>query len=198
MASDTTTIKQVLADAAAPLQTSDSGAALTFQLQQLVDQMQSLQTVQQAATDATVAQTQIVKTVTPRASSIASGSSSSEGIGSTLLDVLGSGLGLSPLISGILKLFGGDDSPTTAAAPVRFALPSSVSVNAGVSSSANGPFAVDSAQGGQPRAVTSQQVTVQVNALDSQSFLDHSNDIALAVRQAMLESSVLSDVVREA
>jgi hypothetical protein len=34
--------------------------------------------------------------------------------------------------------------------------------------------------------------------MDSRSFFDHSNDIALAVRQAMLESSVLNDVVREA
>ena len=44
----------------------------------------------------------------------------------------------------------------------------------------------------------STQITVQVQAMDSQSFLDHSNDIALAVRQAMLESSVLNDVIREA
>jgi hypothetical protein len=42
------------------------------------------------------------------------------------------------------------------------------------------------------------QITVQVQAMDSQSFLDHSNDIALAVRQAMLETSVLNDVIREA
>jgi hypothetical protein len=42
------------------------------------------------------------------------------------------------------------------------------------------------------------QITVQVQAMDSQSFLDHSADIAMAVRQAMLESSVLNDVVREA
>jgi hypothetical protein len=39
---------------------------------------------------------------------------------------------------------------------------------------------------------------VQVQAMDSQSFLDHSSDIAQAVRQAMLQSSVLNDVVREA
>ena len=76
-------------------------------------------------------------------------------------------------------------------------------MNAGVSSAAAGqPFAVDSAQGGLPRPVTNTvsapQITVQVQAMDSRSFLDHSNDIALAVRQAMLESSVLNDVVREA
>ena len=41
------------------------------------------------------------------------------------------------------------------------------------------------------------QITVQVQAMDSQSFLDHSNDIAQAVRQAMLESTTLNDVIRE-
>ena len=43
----------------------------------------------------------------------------------------------------------------------------------------------------------STQITVQVQAMDSQSFLDHSDDIAQAVRQAMLQSSVLNDVIRE-
>jgi hypothetical protein len=90
---------------------------------------------------------------------------------------------------------------------VKFALPDSVNVNAGVSSAFNGAFAVDAAQGNLPRAVVqppssssvgAPQITVQVQAMDSRSFLDHSNDIALAVRQAMLESNVLNDVVREA
>jgi len=60
---------------------------------------------------------------------------------------------------------------------------------------------VDSAQGGMPRPVVERaapQITVQVQAMDSQSFLDRSGDIARAVRQAMLESSILNDVVREA
>jgi hypothetical protein len=43
---------------------------------------------------------------------------------------------------------------------------------------------------------TPAQVTIQVQALDSQSFLDHSDDIAMAVRQAMLETTVLNDVIR--
>jgi hypothetical protein len=40
------------------------------------------------------------------------------------------------------------------------------------------------------------QITVQVQAMDSQSFLDHSDDIAAAVRQAMLTSTTLNDVIR--
>ena len=58
--------------------------------------------------------------------------------------------------------------------------------------------------GGLPRPVpatsasaSTTQITVQVQAMDSQSFLDHSDDIALAVRQAMLQSTVLNDVIRE-
>ena len=53
-----------------------------------------------------------------------------------------------------------------------------------------GAFGVDYGEGGSAAAATaasaSQQITVQVQAMDSQSFLDHSNDIAVAVRQAML------------
>jgi len=40
-----------------------------------------------------------------------------------------------------------------------------------------------------------QQITVQVQAMDSQSFLDHSDDIAQAVRQAMLNMNSINDVV---
>ena len=38
-------------------------------------------------------------------------------------------------------------------------------------------------------------MTIQVNAMDSQSFLDHSDDIAMAVKQAILNSSSLNDVI---
>jgi hypothetical protein len=88
---------------------------------------------------------------------------------------------------------------------VKFALPAALNLSAGVSDAIPGhAFGVDSAQGGAPRPVTTErmapapaQITVQVQAMDSQSFLDHSNDIALAVRRAMLESTVLNDVIRE-
>ena len=39
------------------------------------------------------------------------------------------------------------------------------------------------------------QITVNVQAMDSQSFLDHSNEIAQAVRAAMLNSNSINDVV---
>jgi hypothetical protein len=81
---------------------------------------------------------------------------------------------------------------------VRFALPAARNVTAGVSERAREAFGIDYGQGGVPRAVMAPQVTVQVQAMDSRSFLDHSQEIARAVRQAMLESDVLQGVVREA
>lgn len=40
-----------------------------------------------------------------------------------------------------------------------------------------------------------QSILVQVQAMDSQSFMDHSNDIAQAVRQAMLNLHSVNDVI---
>ncbi|PYT18483.1 MAG: hypothetical protein DMG59_04230 [Acidobacteria bacterium] len=122
-------------------------------------------------------------------------------IGKAVEGIFGSGLGLSPLLTGLMALFGGGDESEPPAL-VRFALPPAVSVNAGVSGGAPGiAFPVDYGQGSQVRPVAGgapAQITVQVQAMDSRSFLDHSNEIAMAVRQAMLESSVLNDVIREA
>jgi hypothetical protein len=175
---------------------SDPGTVgLSESITQLAEQLQQLQTDSQAATAS-------LETSSPGTNG---GSTSSGSIGSTLLDVFGAGLGLSPLISGIASLFSGGGDSTTPPPLTKFALPASIQANGGVSESGGQAFAVDNPQGGLPRAAPSggqanapAQITVQVQAMDSQSFLDHSADIAMAVRQAMLESSVLNDVVREA
>jgi hypothetical protein len=198
--------------AAVPL--GRSASDLTLELGRLATQLQQLQTVNQAALESTRTNTQVMQaTSTTKAFGSGSGSGSGESNGrsvaGTILSVLGTGLGLSPLISGIVHLFGGGGGGSTSEPSplVKFALPSAQSVNAGITSALPGQtFAVDHAQGGLPRPVTTtassqnmaQQITIQVQAMDSRSFLDHSQDIALAVRQAMLESSVLNDVVREA
>ena len=76
--------------------------------------------------------------------------------------------------------------------------PSPIHLDAGFSDAGGGaPFAVDAAQGGAPRPVAQTNVTVTVQAMDSQSFLDRSHDIAMAIRRAMLETTVLNDVIRE-
>ncbi len=197
MAGNPGTVGDVLSGAIAG--TGLGAAGLSEEIARLADQLQQLQTASQAATASMQASSQR----TSRSSS--GGASSGQSIGSTLLDVLGGGLALSPLISGIASLFGGGGSSTTPAPLTKFALPPSIQVNGGVSESGGSAFAVDNPQGGLPRAAPAggqasapAQITVQVQAMDSQSFLDHSTDIAMAVRQAMLESSVLNDVVREA
>jgi hypothetical protein len=160
--------------------------------------MQLLQSVNQAAVESTRSNTQAVQ------GSGAGTGGTGRSVGGTILSALGTGLGVSPLLSGVLRLFGGSGGGSGEPSPlVKFELPVARNVSAGISDAVPGAaFAVDYAQGGAPRAVTQAvagpQITVQVQAMDSRSFMDHSNDIAMAVRQAMLESSVLSDVVREA
>jgi hypothetical protein len=185
MAGDPGTISEVLAAA------TIGNVGLSAEIAGLAEQLRQLQAASQAATESAQASS--------RATS--SGGSSSGPIGSTLLEVFGGGLGLSPLISGIASLFGGGGDNPVPAPLIHFALAPAVQVDAGVSESGGPAFAVDHPQGGLPRTsqtVAPAQITVQVQAIDSRSFLDHSGEIAMAVRQAMLESSVLNDVVREA
>jgi hypothetical protein len=182
----------------------DSGtSALTAQLTSLTQQLQQLQTINQTQIQTLEANTTALGQNTSAKGS--TGESTGSKVGSTLEDVFG--LGLSPLISGLVSLFGGGGSSQPAPL-VPFIAPPSVSATGGISSSSSGAFSVDTAAGGLPRPVPSAsstsaaapaqttQITVQVNAIDSQSFLDHSDDIAQAVRQAMLTSTTLNDVIR--
>jgi hypothetical protein len=41
------------------------------------------------------------------------------------------------------------------------------------------------------------EITIQVQAMDSRSFMDHSHDIAKAVREAMLNMHALNDVISD-
>jgi hypothetical protein len=175
-------------------------SAMTQQLQSLTQQLQQLQTVNQSQITTMQQNTQALAQGT---SGKAQGSSGSIGgsIGSTLLNVLGLGTGLSPLISGLMSLFGGGGSSPQPLIPYIAPLP--IQATAGINAAnSGGAVGVNNGTVGLPQPVASStpaaspQITVQVQAMDSQSFLDHSNDIALAVRQAMLESSVLNDVIR--
>ena len=130
----------------------------------------------------------------------ASSSNSSADIGKTIANVFTSGLGLGPIVSGLLQIFGGGqgDQQDAPAPLTKFSLPSSLSLDAGISGGGLGP--ADYGHNGLPRSASpaaSTNVTVQVNAMDSRSILDRSDDIASAVRRAMLESSALNDVVSE-
>ena len=128
-----------------------------------------------------------------------SGGSSGGGTTSTsLLSGIG-GLGITPLIAGLTSLFDGGSDQGAAPALNRFVQAASINADAGFSEATGAEvFGVDKASGNSPRAITQPpaQITVQVQAMDSQSFLDRSQDIANAVRQAMLETTVLNDVIR--
>jgi hypothetical protein len=112
---------------------------------------------------------------------------------------------IAPLARLVIGLFGGGEEP--APAPLaKFALQARMRFDA-----ADGPgaslLAADYGQDGLPRAYAPEkagqtgqagaQVTVNVQAMDSRSFLDHKEDIARAVREAMLNSHSLNDVVSE-
>jgi len=202
------TIGDVVTAAVGPLRsaggsgTGASSSGLTDQFAQLTQQLQQLQTVNQAAAQATQDNTQAISlNSTVRAQG---GSSTAGTVGGVLENVLGIGTGLSPLITGLISLFGGGGGSAQASPLATLIMPPKTTVNAGISEGAPAQaFGVDYSQGGQPRPVSASsgasnapQITVQVQALDSQSFLDHSTDIAMAVRQAMLESNVLNDVIQ--
>lgn len=174
-----------------------SNNEMADQISSLVSQISGLNSTEQAAITAIQGNTQAV---TQNTSSKGTGSSAASQAGNIAESLFGGALSLSPILSGIMSLFsGGSNTPAAPMAP--FMLPAPVQYQAGLTGSAAGGSAapVSYAEGGQPRAQTPQapQVTVQVNAMDSQSFLDHSDEIANAVRTALLNSNALGDVISD-
>lgn len=124
----------------------------------------------------------------------------------TSLKQLGGPLGwlstLNPIL-GLMKLFGGSDRPAEIALPKYERPPREHYLGSIRASSDWAARAVDYGSGWQVRemerggAPATQQITVNVQAMDSRSFLDRREDIAAAVRQALLETHSLSDVFGE-
>lgn len=176
---------------------SSSGGATTQDLlEQLAAQTQVLNGLVSANSDNSEL-TSVLKTLT----GFLGGGSSGGSLGGILGGILGGGLGIPSLIGGLMDLFGGGSSGPPPLVP--FQMPSSVQFQGGIDGGGtSGISAVDYSANGLPRSAgqassqaSGHQITVQVNAMDSKSFLDHSDDIARAVRQAMLESNSLNDVV---
>jgi len=166
-----------------------------------------------AALSATPRQPPSTKTTQP-----GSGDSTTAVVARTALSILS--LGAVPLVSGILKLFGGG-TPEPPAPLVPYSLPPSLQFDAvnphgssqfeaAVYGQEGLPRLPNAAQrvnhggafsGGGPNPATepviAPQITIQVNAMDSRSFLDHSNEIAQAVREAMLNMHSINDVVSD-
>jgi len=126
--------------------------------------------------------------------------------------------GWAPVITGIAKLFGGSKAETASSPVAAYAWPAPLRVEAGIGpsgrpGSAGGGVNYDAS--GVPRFDTlrvsetvpptrwapatrwAPEINILVQAIDSRSFMDHSEEIARAVREAMLESHMLSDVVSE-
>ena len=96
---------------------------------------------------------------------------------------------LSPVASGLLSLFGIGSKSASPPLPYYVAPPSVQIGDTLRSPAAASTTAAASSAGSSP------QVTVNVSAMDSQSIMDRSNDIASAVRQAMLNLHPINDVV---
>jgi hypothetical protein len=148
-------------------------------------------------------------------SSNASQSGASEAL-SIVTTVMESGLGVIPLVTGLIGLFSGGDS--TPAPLTKYAMPTKIGFEG--ADTGSGTSDMDYDQMGTPRtyngapatasaasssspassaspASAASQITVNVQAMDAQSFLDHSSDIAQAVRNAMLNMSSINDVVSD-
>lgn len=145
-----------------------------------------------------------------------SGENRAGAIGSAALGNLGSGLTLLPVVSGLLRLFGVGKQKEELPALEKFELPPAIRAEAGLGPTGE-TFLIDRGAGDRIRplapardggfrageraaerpAAGATSITVNVQAMDSQSFLDRREDIARAVREAMLESHSLNDVVSE-
>lgn len=130
--------------------------------------------------------------------SVLSGLSGGGGLGGFLTG----GFGLAGLGLKIAGLFG--KSKPEPAVFSHFELPPSLAVEAANTSSILGGFPqLDRGQSGELRRFRGEangaptQVVVNVNALDTQSFLDRSSDIARAVRDAMLHMHPINDMIGE-
>jgi hypothetical protein len=151
-----------------------------------------------------------VPSITTRATGSDSSPSGGTSLSSVVSNVFESGFGLVPLIGGLLGLFGGNDSPESPAL-VRYGMPERLSFAGVEAGSTLGEAQYD--QWGLPRTSSpvqsseraapdyptpgAPQITVNVQAMDSRSFLDHSNEIAQAVRYAMLNLNSINDVVND-
>jgi hypothetical protein len=125
------------------------------------------------------------------------------GVGSTVMKTVGTALGISPIITGLTKLFGLFNKPEPLPQLSPLVMPRPLRVEAGLEAKTQELVPISYTAQGQVRsaeprtAMTAPSIQIQVNALDSKSFMDHSDEIARAVKEAMLNSHSLNDVVNE-
>ena len=120
-----------------------------------------------------------------------------------VVSVLTRTTGLGPLATGLMSLFGGRRSEPAAAPLTWYEPPAAVALEAGLDARREFTGLAGYSAVGAPRAASTPAapaapvIQINVQAMDSRSFLDHSDDIARAVKEAMLHSHALNDVVTE-
>jgi hypothetical protein len=114
---------------------------------------------------------------------------------------LKSGFGVAPLVGSLIGLFGGGGSEEEPAPFVKYAMPQSVRIEAAQEAGRITMSDYDQTGTARPYApgatTPASQITVNVQTMDARSFLDRSGDIAMAVRDAMLNSNSINDVVND-
>lgn len=130
-------------------------------------------------------------------------SSSTSATASSLMGIFDGGSILAPLITGLLGLFG---PSTTTTGPTPYIAPPPLNVGSQIGSNptgTQGPGAIltpapasSTAAAAAPAPVTN-HFNLTVQALDSQSIVDHSNEIADAVQKALLNSHSLNDTISQ-
>ena len=173
---------------------ASAGGDLAASMSSAAQEIAQLRAAYQQQADLVVANTQAVQNNTS-----SHGSSAASTAGHVASSLFGGALGLiSPIISGITHLFGGGSTPVQL--PV-YAAPQPVAIDGTLRAAAPTPSAAPSGAtapgqaGGQ--TTYAPQITVNVNAMDSQSFMDRSSDIASAVREAMLNNHPINGVVAD-
>jgi hypothetical protein len=112
------------------------------------------------------------------------------GIGSAGLSRVGLLSNLNPFLGGILRLFGGgsEKAPRELTAAQR---PGPARYELGIGGGESNYFFIDRDASGAPRAAgptVAPTVVVQVEAMDSRSFMERTPEIAEALKRALLES----------
>ena len=184
--------------------TSDLRDDTVRQLAGLLRTMHALLTVLQAVHVANTTATAVntAATIDNSASAAAGGAGGGGGGGlfGSFLGGFSKMLGIASLGLSILSLFRGRGEPKLELTPYQEPLPSSREVGySGIS----GLPPVDHEAGGMPRSIPPPsapppvQVTVNVSAMDSRSFMDHAPLLAQADRDAMLHMHPINQVVRD-
>lgn len=182
-------VRDVLAEFAQRLAGQGSGVEAAAQLAKQIEQLRAVSQVQ-----ADVTSQNTLAVVQNTVAHESDGGSALQTAGSVVSKIFKSGMGLSPLISGLVGLFSGGKAEEPPPLAV-YSQPPAFNFEGVFSRSEQTGIVERGAEQAQPKAAP--QITISVQAMDSRSFLDHREEIARAVKEAMLNSNPLNDVVNE-